>query len=75
MLAPLASTELRLRGERSITSVMRRWILAIAVCLAVLAARGPLQEFLGDRRCHAGLAEAAEQTVFFTTKSLIYHHD
>jgi hypothetical protein len=54
---------------------MRRWVVAVAVWLAVLALRGPLPEVSGSRCCHAGIAEAAEQKVFFNTKSLIYHHD
>jgi hypothetical protein len=60
--------------ERAVdTNGMRRWIVAAALCLAVLAPRAPLPA--GSRSGHAGIAEAAEATVFFNTKSLIYHHD
>ena len=54
---------------------MRRWIVSIAVGLALLALRAPLPDGSGDRCCHVAAAEAAGQTVFFNTKSLIYHHD
>lgn len=57
------------------TVEMRRWVLAVAVCLTVFALRAPIPEVSGDHCCHAGIAEAAEQKVFFNTKSLIYHHD
>lgn len=53
---------------------MRRWIVAVAVGLALFTLRGPVFQVSGDRCCHVGIAEAAEQTVFFNTKSLIYHH-
>jgi len=50
-------------------------MVAVTVCLAVLALRGTLPEVSGTHCCHAGIAEATEQKVFFNTKSLIYHHD
>ncbi|HXU00824.1 MAG TPA: hypothetical protein VN903_07525 [Polyangia bacterium] len=54
---------------------MRRWIAALAVCFALLALRVPLPAAFECHDCHAGIAQAAEQAVFFNTKSLIYHHD
>jgi hypothetical protein len=50
-------------------------MVAAVACLALLALRGPLHEVSGHQCSRIGVAEAAEQTVFFNTKSLVYHHD
>jgi hypothetical protein len=62
--------------ERTVdASEMRRWIVAVALCLSAFALRVPLREGTGSRCAHAGVAEAAAGTVFLNTKSLIFHHD
>ena len=52
---------------------MRRFVTAALVFVAVVIGRGPVGT--DGVRCSHGIAEAAERTVFFNTKSLVFHHD
>ena len=52
---------------------MRRFVIALTVLVAVVVGRGPL--VTEGMCCSGGVAEAAERTVFFNTKSRVYHHD
>jgi hypothetical protein len=55
------------------TKGMRRFVMAVAVLVAVVIGRAPLVSHL---TCDShGIAAAAERTVYFNTKSRVYHHD
>ena len=54
---------------------MRRAIAGFLLFLVVFVGRAPVADFGEHRRCRHGMAEAAERTVIFNTKSRIYHHD
>jgi len=52
---------------------MRKVLLALAFCGAFLAMGGLLDGLRGFAMSHTGLAEAAEDTVLFNTKTHIFH--
>ena len=53
---------------------MNRWMLALLLSFGAFVARAPGPS-ASEAACVGSLAEAAERTVIFNTKSRIYHHD
>jgi hypothetical protein len=53
---------------------VRRSIVALATLLALLTVPVLVRDDSGVHLCHARVAQAADQLVFFNTHSRIYHH-